>query len=350
MLAVAAGMWAMRPLRPHASVPRQVIGWMICGIALGAATLIAGPTAGPPITFPMIVMVLLCPHRVSNLLGLVAAHAIAALVLVPWALQVHEHNPDIWEAWLSQLWPAELSLGALLAQMRSRAFIALLILLPWTLWLIGALTQPFSASSAGARQRPFIAMGWFLTTALVLVIMPQPQTTLAQSNGQAWLSHMAAMLLLAPVAAVFIGQLFDQYAQLAAAGRYPRIWRLLRWPHLTLLAAASLLAVTLGHTQYWMIDQGWLHQPIVAAWSWPFWAGLGVALAIVLALSVRYALKEFPARAMVCWAMWSIVLAMVMCIPMTRSDAMQRSAMPDVAAGPLTQMQSSSMPLALREP
>ncbi len=344
MLAIAAGMWAMRPLRPYASVVRQVIGWIICGLALGAATLTVGPTAGPAITFPMMMMVLLCPHRVANMLGLVAAHAIAALVLVPWALQVHTHQPDIYLAWLQQLWPADGSLMGMFEQLQRRARVALLLLLPWTIWLIGALAQPFSASSAGVRQRPFIAFGWFLTTALILLLMPSPTPA-----GSIVRNDLAQMLLLVPVASVLIGEMFNHYTDLADSGRYPRIWRVLRWPHLLLLVALSLGAAGLFYLQQTIVEQGWLSEAIVSNPGLAFWIGLGIVLIAMIGLSVRYARQEYPARALVCWSVWSIVLASVLWIPMTRSPMMQRSVLPSMVAGPMTQHSTPAMTPESRE-
>jgi hypothetical protein len=339
MLAIAAGMWAMRPLRPYASVLRQALGWIISGAALGAATLTAGPTAGPAITFPMIVMVLLCPHRVTNLMGLAAAHAIAALVLVPWTLEVHGHNPDIWAVWLSQLYPADASLAALLEQTRHRTLIALVILLPWTIWLIGALGQPFSASSRGDRQRPFIGWGWFLATALVLIVLPQPRTIAGETAAAvgSLRANVTQMLLLIPVASVFVGQLFSQYTDLAGEGRYPRIWRMLRWPHLAMLVAGSVTAAALFALQPTLMDRNIVSEPFVSNPGPIFWVGIGVALLAIVAISARWAIKEFPARAVICWSLWAMVLAFVLWIPVSRSAAMQRSYLPSML-GPVTEL------------
>ncbi len=343
MLAIAGGMWAMRPLRPYASVVRQVLGWLICGAALGGATLTAGPTAGPAITIPMITIVLLCPHRVTNMLGLVAAHAIAALVLVPWALQAHAHNPDIYTAWLAQLWPVDGSVGGMFDVMGRRAVIALVALLPWTVWLIGALAQPFSASSAGVRQRPFIAFGWFATTALVLLLTPQAGAVSgAEAMGDVR-RDLGQILLLIPVASVLIGEMFSHYAELADSGRYPRIWRVLRWPHLVMLLGLSLTAATLFQTQEWLMDRDVLNESLVSDPGLAFWMGLGVVLVAIVAVSVRYALKEYPSRALVCWSLWTLVLGFVLWIPLTRGPMMQRSALPSVVAGPMTQSPSASM-------
>ena len=34
--------------------------------------------------------------------------------------------------------------------------------MPWTVWLIGAIVQPFSTSSTGVRTRMFIGWSWFI--------------------------------------------------------------------------------------------------------------------------------------------------------------------------------------------
>ena len=73
MLAIATSLWAIRPLRPMPSTERQFIGWIICGIALGAATLTAGPITLATIVAPIFLLILLCPDRVSHLIGLLAS-------------------------------------------------------------------------------------------------------------------------------------------------------------------------------------------------------------------------------------------------------------------------------------
>src|SRR5690606_24382401 len=84
MLAIAAALWAIRPLRAAPSVTRQGIGWGICGLAMGAAAFIAGLGTMPVMACTILLILLLCPSRVSHLMGLIAAMLISALMIVSW--------------------------------------------------------------------------------------------------------------------------------------------------------------------------------------------------------------------------------------------------------------------------
>ncbi|MEX2387966.1 MAG: hypothetical protein WD534_08810, partial [Phycisphaeraceae bacterium] len=95
-LAVAAAIWALRPLRPANHLVRQGLGWMLCGLLLGLATLTGGLPATAAALLPLVLILILCPNRLSHGLGLVAALFIAGLVTTPWALYVHEQDPDVW--------------------------------------------------------------------------------------------------------------------------------------------------------------------------------------------------------------------------------------------------------------
>lgn len=323
MLSIAAALWAMRPLRPVGSVARQVVGWATCGLALGAATLMAGSPAGPAVTFPLILIILLGPHRLTHLLGLIAAHGIAALLLVPWAAQVHAENPEIWAQWIQQLRPADSSWQAMFNSTFRRLLVVIVALLPWTLWLVGALALPFTASSVGNRNRLFIGWGWFIVTLTVLLVRPAGA---GSSSGGIWgdLQHMLPDLLpIVPVAAILIGQQFSQYAELAAAGRYPRLWRILRWPHITTLVLASLGVASLIFIQQALVKQGLLPWTLVSRPAPPLWACLAAVLLGIIVLSVRYTLGEFPVKVVVCWVLWALVLAVVGLIPLARGPVMQ---------------------------
>lgn len=323
MLAMAAALWAMRPLRPTSYGVRRLLGWCLCGLGLSGAVLTAGPAAGPMVTLPLLVIILICPHRVTNLLGILAAHGVGALALAPWAAYVHSVNPAIWTYWLAQLAPEPMTGAEWFELAVHRAWIALLVTAPWTFWLLAAALQPFSASSAGQRRRPMIGWSWFFASLIAVIVLPGPQHPDMQSQDvwSRWSSALASLLLMAPVAAVWLGEMFSRYAELADQGRYPRLWRLLRWAHLFVLLASSLGVASLHFFESQIVGVGWL-----APAGWGYWLGLGAALSMMVLLSWRWAWQNRPTQAAVCWSLWVVVLASAALIPAARSPNMQKSA------------------------
>ncbi len=327
-LGVASAMWALRPLRPAPSVSRQALGWLICGLALGIAILTGGPQVIPIVLAPILVISIMCPNRISHLLGLVASVFIAALMVMPWALYVHGQDNHIWEQWVSGLWPHSMhSPSAFWHAVSDRSILVLVLVLPWTLWLIGSLIQPFSASSSGVRRRVFIGWAWLLCVVLLILTGPG-------SEG------LAGLLPVLPAAAILIGQCLRLFSDLSAEARHARTWRLTRWPHLALIAVASVAIPAGMFFQTTLVDQGILNQPIVAPMTWYFWLGLGVSLILITALSTRFALSHYPGKSMICWAVWAVVLMSVMLIPLSRGPLM--NSVPNTQAIP-----PSAQPLPL---
>ena len=325
VFAAAAALWAARPFKPHASLTRQAVGWTLCGLALGAAVLIGGAAMTLRILLPLIVVLLICPRRVGNLLALAAACCIAALMLAPWAVHVHEQSPTAWRSWFGPVLPSSWDgLGELGQAAACRLGWVLLGTLPWTLWLVGALVQPLSTSSTGARQRMFVGWGWFMTLALLLLVMPP--------SGSA---QRLDLLLLLAVASLVTGQVFRQYSDLSDQGRHVRYWSTMRFPQLALLLTLSAaLPMVLGY-QDGLIRDGWMPRAVVAPMNAFYWIGLAVALTGIAGLSMRYALQHHPGRTLACWSVWTVTASAVIAIAATR--------------GPLYQSQVNEEARALRQ-
>ncbi|MEX2545055.1 MAG: hypothetical protein WD316_08005 [Phycisphaeraceae bacterium] len=295
LLAVAAGLWALRPLKPTVALPRQAAGWGLSGLCLGLATLTGGLLAVASVVVPLVLMLVLCPRRLGHALGLVAAAFVAALVTVPWALYVHEQEAEVWRGWLAALMPGHLlQVGPAARLLGERAIFLLLLTLPWTPWLAVSLAQPFSTSSAGARVRLFIGWVWFVAVALLVLLAPEQG-----SRGH--------LLLVLPAMAVLVGQVMRQYAELSAEGRHARLWQAVRWPFATLVLAASIALPLLAHLQGYLIDEGVIGQRWTAAVHGPYWASTAVVLLAVAALATRYVLRQYPGRATLAWALWVLV-------------------------------------------
>ncbi len=325
-LGVAAALWALRPLRPSPSLPRQAIGWAVSGGALGAVVLTGGLPAVPAVFLPILVVTVMCPNRISHLLGLLAAVFIAGLMVMPWAMYVHNQDTRIWELWVSGLWPQSLqSFTTFGNAVYNRGLWAMVLVLPWTFWLLGSIAQPFSASSSGVRRRVFIGWAWLLCVTMLAATGP--------GDG-----GPAGMVVILPAACVLIGQCLRLYSDRSAEGRHARIWRHVRWAHLLFCIAVSIALPAGMFFQDAMIERGILPKPIVAEMPWFFWVGLGVSLVLITLLSTRYAWRHYPGRAVVCWSVWSVVLMSVMLIPLTRGPLM------NPAAPPLDQEPSGQAP------
>ncbi len=285
MLSIAAALWALRPQRHLPTIARQAVGWGLCGLAMGMAVLTAGPGALLSIALPILTVVVICPNRISHVLGLLASVLLAALTVLPWAAFAHQQDAEAWSMnwmlWIPLHW---LDFRQLMSVAGWRGLLLLVGLLPWTLWLLGAVAQPFSTSSAGTRTRMFLGWGWFLWATVILL-------------GAATTGWRCCLTAAIAVSAVLIAQLFTQYINLAAAGRHARLWRLLRWPHLVLLALASVgMGMVLGAQPY-LIGQGLLPSWVAAAnLGWFYAGGATLALLGVVALSTHWAWMEFPSK------------------------------------------------------
>ena len=106
MLAIASALWVIRPLKSIPSVERQFIGWIVCGLAGGAALLTGGMITLGTVGAPIVLILFLCTHRVSHLMGLLAAVLIAVLLTMPWLIYSHEDDPEVFATWLGGLVPA----------------------------------------------------------------------------------------------------------------------------------------------------------------------------------------------------------------------------------------------------
>lgn len=311
MSGIAGALWAIRPLRPVPSTERQFIGWITCGLAIGCATLTAGPITLVTVLAPVFLLILLCPDRLSHLIGLLAALLIGVLLVVPWAMYVHEHDPRAWQAWIASIAPAEQIVLPVLTDRAVNRTLALLAgMIPWTLWLVASVVQPFSRSSQGERTRMLLSWTWLIGLAVLLLPMPTVAT-------------MTDVLPLVPASSILIAQLFHQYADRAAAGRYVRSWQLFRWAHALVIAILSIAATAAMHWQHHLTDRGWLPHDMAADMGGLFHLGAALAMIGVVALSLYGVVRHFPGRALVCWAAWSIIFMTTMTVPLTRGEAGQ---------------------------
>ena len=314
MMSIAAALWAIRPLRPTPSVERQFIGWVTCGLMFGLAMLTSGFITIGTVAAPILLILIMCPHRISHLLGLLAALLIALLMCLPWAIYAYDNDANVTTIWFNQMIPAEpVTLEAMWGQATARGIVLLIALAPWTLWLIGAIVQPFStAQSSSTRMRLFIGLGWLAFVSLLLLTAPR--------TGQ-----LKDLLPALPVFAVAVGQLFSYYDNRAAEGRFIRFWRFLRWPQLAIVMFLSITVPICLYRQELLIEQGWIDQVISRNIGLTLAIALGSVMLILSALSMRWAMKHFPGRALACWSFWTVAMLTVIAIPLTESPITQNA-------------------------
>lgn len=311
ILSIAAALWAIRPLRPAPSVARQFIGWVVCGLALGAAMLTGGAWTVIHVTAPVLIMLVLCPDRLSHLLGLLAAILIGVLLTVPWLVYANDRDPQAYQHWLASLRPENWTDFQLLGkQGGERVGLLLLAMLPWTLWVIGAVVQPFSTSSSGSRRRMMLGWVWLATSLLVVIFEPRHV-------------RLSDELLILPVVANVIGQLIHQYADLAGQGRYARFWRMLRWPHLAMLVVASAGVGVAWYIQPMLVKRQLLDVPLAWAPPWYFAVTAMLLLLVLVFVSMRWTLRQYPAAVVGCWALWTLALMTVLAMSLSRGPVLE---------------------------
>lgn len=313
-LSLAGALWAMRPHRTAPSLVRQFVGWIVCGTGLGLATLAIGPAAIPNTLLCTIVLAMCCPRRIGHVMGLLASTALAALMLMPWAMHVHSHDPDLWQQWLNQIKPDLFDLGLEQALPRAGWRITRAAALSglWLLWLIPALTQPFSASTGPARRKLLIGWGWLITALLLIAFAP----------GETKYASLLTTVAPASVAAALIIQHFRDRS---AEGRHARLWLIGRWltggSMLVLGIALPLFGYLIAHRPDWV---QWLPDTVhywpLAGMHWSFYAGVATALLLVSALALRFAASNHPGRTIACLAAWSLIFLGLAAIPISRSD------------------------------
>ncbi|MFK7789052.1 MAG: hypothetical protein AB8C95_06080 [Phycisphaeraceae bacterium] len=323
-LSIAGALWAMRPLRTSPSLIRQLVGWMTCGIGLGMAALTLGPIAIPGTLLCTIALAMICPRRIGHIMGLIASTVLAVLILMPWAMHVHGHDPDVYQQWLNQLKPdwAQVGFGPLISRAGWRLGLAGMLSGLWLIWLIPALTQPFSSSTGSARRKLLLGWGWLVMSLLLVAFAP----------GE---TKLAGLLLMTASASVAIGLTVQQFHDLSAEGRHARFWLVGRWvtcgSMIALAIALPLLGYLLSHqpdTVQWLPDA---ERSLFAKMHWSFYAGTAVALLLASILATRFAIHNHPGRTCASLAIWLLIFLGLAAIPMSRSEHLNTTYDPPAA-------------------
>lgn len=311
-LAVAAGMWAMRPLKPINWVGRRVTGWLICGLAVAGGILTKGPLALVFVVVPLLAVVAIIPmRRIGNALGLLFALLLGGFIAAPWYLWVMEHVPSATEAFLTEYTAARQEY-----QMPWYYLGLFALVFPWPFWLVGALFQPFLRARGEQRRQLLIGWVWFVGLFILLSIPGAKQ--------------QRYIVPLLPAVGLLVAQLWSYHAALADQRTTDMGVNLLRIPHWVMLIGASLAAAPFwayqrevvdginGALRWAGLDRG-LDYPRLGQVNWYILAPWGVALIVLAVLGLRWHMRWKPMRAGVVTALWMVVFSSVVFYSYARS-------------------------------
>lgn len=323
-LSIAGALWAMRPLRTAPSLIRQLVGWITCGIGLGLAALTLGPIATPSTLLCTVVLAMISPRRIGHIMGIIASTVLAILILMPWAMHVHGHDPEVYQQWLSQLKPdwGQIGFGNLLSRAGWRLALAAMLSGLWLIWLIPALTQPFSTSTGSARRKLLLGWGWLITGLTLVAFAP----------GEI---GIAGLLLIVAPASVSVALIMQQFHDLSAEGRHAKLWLIGKWvtcgSMIILAIALPLLGYLLSHQPdavQWLPD---VERSLFAKMHWSFYAGAAATLLLASILATRFAIHNHPGRTCASLAAWLLVFLGLASIPVSRSEHLNTTYDPPAA-------------------
>lgn len=221
-LSIACATWAINPSGPAPGTRRMMIGWGLAGVLLAISTLCKGPLACAVTAVPVLVMTGLLRNRWKSVVqGLLLMAVITAVLVLPWYVYAQSHVPTATKTWSSEYLPTRSEY-----QPPWYYLLLLVLVLPWTLWLIGGLCQPFIRANGEARRQRLVAWGWLIAM-LAMFSIPG-----AKQNRY--------ILPLFPAAALVIAQLWRDHQAQADAGEVDRGVNVLRLPHWATIIVMSI--------------------------------------------------------------------------------------------------------------
>jgi 4-amino-4-deoxy-L-arabinose transferase-like glycosyltransferase len=289
-LGIASALWAMRPFKPPPGLARAVFGWTLAGVALAGAYMSKGPLALLVGAAPVLCTIVIVKARWRrHVIGLAGMLLIAAALTAPWYIYLFSVVRN--------------ASGALQHEYRAERmefqypfyYIGLFgLVLPWTIWLISALIQPFLRSTGEQRQRLMIAWAWFV---LIFVAFSLPGA-----------KQQRYILPIMPAAALLIGQLWRYHESLAERGELDPGVNLLRIPHWLAVITVSILAWPFFVSQGWMVRQGWFETMPVGDIPMALAACAGILLTVLAVIGARWHFQWRPMRAAIATSVWSAVM------------------------------------------
>ena len=293
-LASAGALHALQPFNERPSRGRAAVGWIVCGLGMGLSVLSKNPL-GMVICGLLIASVMATDfrHILGRLGGLLAGLGITLAVVAPWYVYHLLRDAET----VLAIWSNEYS-GRDSSRHGPFFYVILLRLaLPWTLWVIAGLFQPFLRAHGLERRRRLIAWLWFC---LILIVF-------STHTGKA----TRYILPILPAMSLLAAQVFADHQALADKGAKDRGAALLYLPHWLAVIVVSAAFAPFLAAQRWLAAGGWLDGPGMA----PIGPGTAaLATAVLLGLAVTGFLRHrrnHPMRAGVLCACWMLLVSVL---------------------------------------
>ncbi|MEM9420782.1 MAG: hypothetical protein AAGA25_17280 [Planctomycetota bacterium] len=259
--ALCASLWALAPFRDKpAHAVRFTLGVAAAAIATAAAMLTKGPLALVIVLLPLLAMAAFIGKRwVRTSIGTVVIAAVSVAAFAWWYFAVEQLVPEL-----------RTSLAREYAAQRDEAqpvwyyVLVLLMVIPWSAWLVAGLLHPFVNAAGRERRVRLVPYAWF---AVLLVFFSIPMA-----------KQQRYILPLIPAAALLCATVIRDQLHMAKAGKPdPGAWILQRPVGAVAVVGAIAFPVLLA-LQPWLMEKGWLNDLNLATLSAP----IAIALAVVL--------------------------------------------------------------------
>lgn len=287
-LAVAAGVAAVGS---QASARRRLWLWIASGAATALAYMSKGPISLVVIAAGVVPAISLLRRERSAALGWWISIVVAITLVAPWYVYLYLQKPTAFHTLLDEY---EGNLTS--AQPAYYYFLKLpKVGLPWTLWMLGGLILPWMASMRRFRSTRLVPWAWFIVL-LAFFSAAKGKTT-------------RYILPIAPSMALLAASLWVEHIRI---GRERRRDPGVKWftvPHWTGIMVVSATWGWFLLNQRWIIDRGWMTNPVVTPPSATAAALLTGGLLALAAIGVAMQVLRKPFSAALVTALWMGVVS-----------------------------------------
>ncbi|MBB6428741.1 ArnT family glycosyltransferase [Algisphaera agarilytica] len=292
--ALCASLWALAPFRDDpAKLGRQLLGFAAAALATAAAMLTKGPLALVIVLLPLLAMAAVMGKRWKTAaLGMVAIAAVSVAAFAWWYFAVEQLVPEL-----------RASLAREYAAQRDEAqpvwyyVLVLVMVVPWSPWLVAGLLHPFVNTGGRDRRVRLVPYAWF---AALLLFFSIPMA-----------KQQRYILPLIPAAALLCATVIRDQLHMAKAGKPdPGAWILQR-PIGGVAVVGAVAFPALLALQPWLMDKGWIDDLNLATLSAPIAIVLGLLL-LALAIPAEHYLRTHRLlRGVLFLAAWMSIITAV---------------------------------------
>ncbi|MBV1928818.1 MAG: hypothetical protein KUG81_04835 [Gammaproteobacteria bacterium] len=246
---VAAAWWSIGPHRPDRVFTklRFVMGWILCGMGLGAAIMSKGPLAYPLMILPVAYGIILHRHQLKrNLGGMILALAIGTALAFPW----YYHIETLYQG-LSGSMSSEFTAKRTVGQPVYYYLCIIGLIWPWTVIFFGSLFQPWGLAQKNRRKQMLYAWGWM---ALILLMFSIPGA-----------KQQRYILPILPAFGLLFGAFWVDHQRITDSGHQDKDLNFVRLPHWIMLGGASIAATIAILAQPLLIEHGYEQYAILGS-------------------------------------------------------------------------------------